>query len=302
MTPGKPSRLVLLAAFFAAFPARAGSDAWLADRAAMGQVLMGVPDSNSSITGNPGALGLTERYDLAGHLGLGPEGALEWGVSALDARTSGVAFGLGWRRTIADPPITLDDMPGWVVPGEPIPNRKRAHEFTAALAVPVADRDWSFGLNGTVRTRNDDRGGFSLEGNLDAGLAGRLSEQWTVGLAGRNLLPLPGQVDLPAGVTAGVYFEEPSLIEWGLDVDWQFEGIQSDGLGLGVRTGVELHTGDVRPRLGYRFVGPTGVHALSAGIGGVNEHGGIDYALSVPLISGLRGSSLMHTLSLRVFL
>ncbi|MBW1877795.1 MAG: hypothetical protein JRI25_18180, partial [Deltaproteobacteria bacterium] len=201
MCGSKPRLTAIIAGFLALVPtARAGDEIYGANVEASGRAVAGHPADNASITVNPGLLGLTERYDLHGHVGLGPDGALEWAVSAMDSRTSSLAFGFAWRRTLAEPELTLDEMPGWRVPGEPIPNRKRTHELTAAFAYPVSgagEMRFSFGINGTLRIHNDDRQGHYLSGNADAGLGVRVDERWSMGLVGYNLLPLNDQPDLP---------------------------------------------------------------------------------------------------------
>jgi hypothetical protein len=298
----KPRLIAMIAGFLALAPsARGGDEIYGANVEASGRAVAGNPADNASITVNPGLLGLSERYDLHGHVGLGPDGALEWAVSAMDSRTSALAFGIAWRRTLAEPELTLEEMPGWRVPGEPIPNRKRAHELTAAFAYPFlgkGDMRYSFGINGTLRFHDDDRRGRHLSGNADVGLGVRFDERWSVGLAGSNLIPLKDQPDLPAGILAGARFEEPSVAAWSLDAGLQFQ--DADGLPLVLRTGGELLIGTTRPRIGYRFEGPTREHWGTVGVGADSEAGSVEYSLSIPLVDTLRPSSLRHRFSVRV--
>ncbi|MBW1881618.1 MAG: hypothetical protein JRJ84_24940, partial [Deltaproteobacteria bacterium] len=137
-----------------------------------------------------------------------------------------------------------------------------------------------------------------LSGNADAGLGVRVDERWSMGLVGYNLLPLNDQPDLPAGILAGARFEEPSVAAWSLDAGLQFE--EADGIPLVLRTGGELLIGTTRPRVGYRFEGPTREHWATAGVGAESEAGAVEYSLSVPLVDSLRPSSLLHRFSIRL--
>jgi len=298
MITGKLPLLAAFAALVVANPARAGDDFQGANVEAMGRAVVANPTDNATITHNPGVMGLAERYDLGGWFDLGPTGDLEWGVSALDSRTAPVAFGLSWRRTVAEPPITLDEMPGWVQPSVTVPNVKRTHEITAAVAVPIDDHKFSVGLNGTLILRNDDRGGKTVNGDTDLGAGWQIDESWAVGLVGHNLLPVKGQADLPTGVTAGVHFEKSNIAAWAFDLDWQTSG--SPVFPLSFRLGGEALANAFRPRLGYRFYGATGTHCLIPGIGGENESGAIDYSLAIPLSGATRLKDLIHTFSVRV--
>lgn len=294
MHDGKPLRIALVLAFLAVPELGRAQEILGGNLAAMGGAATAHPADNAGITSNPGILGLTERYDLQGHLTIGPDDHLEFGVSALDARTSTVALGLSWRRTLDEPPLTTEDLPGWVVPGRPIPNVKRGHEVSAAVAVPIEDRRYSFGVGGTLRTGVDDRGGHHLAGNLHVGAGARV-ERWTFGLAGRNLLPLPDQEALPSSIAAGVFFREEALASWALEV-----GANLDEDPFFVGTGVELLTGSFRPRLGYRY--ESRAHWLTGGFGIENEIGALEYGLGLPLTGPLHLGGLVHTVGLRAHL
>lgn len=293
-----PARALAIAILAHPAAALAGDDFYGANLEGMGRAAVGNPAETASLSLNPGAIALTERYDFEGIVAVGPTGGLEWTLAALDARTAPIGFGIAWRRTIARPPITLDEMPGWIVPGEEIPNKKRSHEITVALAVPALDRSLSFGVGGTLILRNDDRGGKSTTGNVDVGGAYMIDDQWTVGVAGRNLVPLPEHPDLATGITAGVHFREEFLASWAFDVDAQLGG--DPEFPMSFRTGGELTVNAFRPRLGYRFEGLDTTHWITPGVGGENESGAIEYALAVPLIGRLRFKDLVHTFSLRV--
>jgi hypothetical protein len=298
MITGKLPVLAVFAALLVAIPARAGDDFQGANIEALGRAAVANPTDNSTISLNPGAMALAERYDVSGWFDLGPTGDLEWGISALDSRTAPIAFGVSWRRTVAEPPITLAEMPGWVQPGVAVPNVKRTHEVTIAIAGPIDDRKFSVGVNGTVIIRHDDRGGNAVNGNADVGAAWQIDKEWAVGLAGRNLIPLKGQVGLDTGITAGVHYERKDIAAWAFDLDWQTSG--QPVFPLSFRLGGEALVSAFRPRLGYRFDGATGTHWLVPGIGGENDSGAIDYALAIPLSGATRWKDLVHTFSVRV--
>ncbi len=292
----KHPAFAVISAFLASTPALA-ADYFGANTEAMGRAAVANWDDNSAISINPGALGLAERYTLMAQLQVGPGLDLAFGASAVDSKTTPqVALGVGYRGTIADPPLTADDMPGWFAPGDPIANRKRSHEVSLALAVPVLDRKLSFGLGGAVIARNDDRGGQVITGTLDAGFAWRIDERWSVGLAGRNLIPTLAKVP-PAGVTAGLYFREEHVGAWALDIDWQATG--DPRFPLSFRAGGEVRTSAVRTRLGYRFEGADLMSWIVPGLGVENDVGGIEYALSIPVSGSTRWRDLLHTISAR---
>ena len=296
MVYGKHPRTAFILGFLLAGPAMA-QDVHGANVAGRGGALVGDPADNANLLSNPGALALSERYDVQGYAGFGPDGALEWGVSALDARTSPVALGLSWRRTIRERELRTEDLPGWIVPGDDIERVERAHELAVGVAYPFADRTLSLGIGGLLRTGVDDRAGPFLTGDLSLGFGWRVSDEWTLGLSARNLLPLPDQEELPLHFLVGAHFEVPTLITLALDAGIQTEEIE--GTPLLVRGGLELHTGSVRPRLGYRYEGPRAQHQLTAGFGLETEAGAIEYALALPLGQPFEAAGLVHTVGIR---
>jgi len=292
-----PATTLLLLIATWSFDARA-DEFYGANIEAMGRASVANPSDTTSLSVNPGAIALDERYDFQGVFEIGPTGGLDWSLAALDARTAPIAFGTAWHRTIEKPPILLEEMPGWITPGQEVPNKKRTHEFTWALAVPALERKLSFGVGSTLLLRNDDRGGSSTYGNVDVGMGWRVSENWTLGLVGSDLVPVPKHPDLQTKVAAGVHYADEFLAEWALDVEAQITG--DPEFPVSFRTGGELTISVMRPRLGYRFEGADATHWIIPGLGGESEAGGIDYAIAIPLIDGLKFNSLVHTISLRV--
>ncbi len=297
MTRCKP----ILPAVFLAFshvPAHAAEGVVGANLAAMGGAAAANPDDNAPITVNPGAIALKERYDLHGHFRYGPDQLNQWGFSAVDGRTSNwLTLGLYYAGDRANPPLTPADLPGWTLPGEDPDNIKRHHDFTLAFAGHGWDRRLSAGFSGTFAIYNHDRHGAGSTGNVDVGVAARPVDGFTIGVAGRNLIPVNDLGELPLTVVGGmrVHGEAGAL---SADVDWR--DIKAD-FPLTFAGGGELPIGEIpRLRAGYRYEGPIEQHRLTGGFGLVGASGSIDIGVQVPVgagqptLSGLAGLISIH--------
>jgi len=299
MTLRKPSTLLIVAALIAdSSSALAGDDANAANTLGAGGATAAHPTDNSAVSVNPANLGLVERYDLDAFLRIDPDTGWGWGISVVDSRTS-FPLGLSYRRSSDDMPFTEEDLPGWIANGRYPANVKRYHDFTAAVALPLVSERLSMGLNTTLVFANHDRLGRSFTGNLDLGLAAAPTRGLSVGLVGRNLIPLADQPELPASLLAGVRYDLVDVGAVEVDADVRFE--EPGALPLSLRAGVEGRVQTVRPRVGWQWSGPTEQHWLCWGIGSENEVGSLDYAMAIPLRSGLSFTAITHMLTLRFF-
>ena len=157
----------------------------------MGWVAVANPYDNAAVTVNPAMLSLEQRYDLlAGAscrspplLGLvGCFGGLE--------TSKWLGLGVAYQRQKANPEMSPSDLPGWV-PQSYVPSNERlAHDVTLAASTAVWDRRLSIGLNGTFNSYEHVRHGNGITGNMDIGIGLRPVRLLTVGLVGRNILPV----------------------------------------------------------------------------------------------------------------
>ena len=147
MIGGKLPLIAVFAAFLAALsasPALAGDDFYTARAEGLGRATLADPYGNTTLSTNPGMMGILERYYFHGAYRIGPTSDMEWSFSALDARTAPVAFGIAYRGTFEKPPITLDEMPGFIVPGEEIPEgwARTAAGASSTSSVIVSPVTW----------------------------------------------------------------------------------------------------------------------------------------------------------------
>lgn len=250
---------------------------------------------NSAVTGSPALIALTERYDGLGFGVLGPVGGFEGGLSAVDSRTSAVAMGLAYRRAQISLPVTDDDLPGWLVPGEEPTNREFSDDLTLAVAVPMADRVVSLGVNGTFLWWKRERRGRGFSGNLDLGLALAPHELVTVALNGRNLLYMVEDEDLPMSGVLGLRVGDREAFQGLMDLSY------SEGSGLTGRFGLDGSVGPTTYRAGYAWDALASQHQVTWGLGVVNEAGGFEYAMQVPVTGNPHGfAGVVHVVSVRV--
>lgn len=290
---------VCAAGCLGAWPAGAADGLRGANAAAMGGAALAHPEDNAAIAANPAMLALAQRYDLAGTFSVDHALDLGWHLSAMDSSRGRIGFGAAWERTVSEPPLSPDEMPGWVVPGETPSNLRKTSVFHAGFGVALdEDRRWSLGLGGQFGQVNHDRLGPSLTGDVDLGLGWHPSEPVTVGLVGQGLLPVGGALATPAAVLVGSRYaieEGPSVA---LDLGWQLE--DASGLGLLIRGGAEAAIGMARPRLGVRYEGPARRTTLSGGIGAENEVGAVEYAVLVPVGGAFSVRAIQHLLTVRI--
>lgn len=247
-----------------------------ADTAAAGSAAVANPFSNAAITANPAALGLAERYTFSGAFGYGERG-LHWNFGTVDAKTTAVGFGLVYSGDRYTPALTVDELPGWQVPGQEISNRKRYHDLAAGLAIPFADRRFAFGIGGALSFYQHDRQGKGTSGNLTAGIAARPDDRFSFGVTGRNLLPVdaPGR-DLE--LLGGFWLGDERVASFAAE-----GGVQLDGrTPLLLAAGGEVWAGtSAVVRAGWRLEDAR--HHATIGAGAGTPDASLDVALQLPL-------------------
>lgn len=271
-------------------------------QAAQGGTIVAHPRMNASVTSSPGAIGLTDRYDVE-ILGIGGGPGWRWGASAVDTRTSKlIAFGIVYNGGITRPPFLNDELPGWQFTGDEIVNRKQKHEITAGLSFVLLKRRLGLGLNGTLAILDTNFQGDRITGNLDLGIAGRPIDYLSIGFAARDILPVADQVDTPATLAFGVRGGVEEMITASFDVEARLEHVVSSPWTL--RGGVEGSIEEVvRLRAGWDWNADTGIHGVGVGIGLYSfKAGAIDYGVRIPVNQpDLVFVDAQHTLSLTIY-
>jgi hypothetical protein len=241
------------------------------------------PYDNAAITVNPALLGLEERYDFMAGLSYGPHPYLGWTGTMADSKTSEwVALGISYQRQRANPELTASDLPGWVPEAYLPSNERLAHDVTLAVATAFLQRRVSVGVNGTLISYEHDRHGAGFTGNMDVGIGLRPVSLLTVGLVGRNLLPISRQSGRLAAVAGGFSLADPEVGGFSLELERKLEEVNNHKpwrLGAGVESAV----GTTRIRSGYRWDATSSAHWITAGLGAQNELGGVEYGIAIPL-------------------
>jgi hypothetical protein len=299
-----------------AFPAVgiAGEDVTAGNTLAMGGAAAAHPEDVAAFTVNPGTIGLAERYDFAGTAAVAWSTGWEAGLGAVDS-TLPVAAGAWYRYRSWTEAWDDEDLPGWAPDGDIPENHVREHMVVVGVGVPLLDRRLSLGLDGALLWQELGTGARSTLGNLDIGAAASL-RGWTLGLAGRNVLPLGHRDDLPASLILGGRSPEESPLGAALEAQFLLTGtygmslrIDDQGNPVSVHSsdaplifagGLEYRYQSFRARAGWRWDGPEGRHTLGFGLGGENTSGGIDYTLLVPVGEPFDAGLLVNQLSLRI--
>ncbi len=277
-------------------PCLAEEDVAGANVLGMGGVSVAAMNDNSAITANPGMMALTSRYDFHGHFKIGPTGGAHWGASAMDGQTSKFLWlGVAYGGDTYSPELQTSELPGWTIPGEEISNKKRFHDLTLGLSVPIISERLAIGLNGGVSIFNHDRQGRGVTGNGDLGV-GFLATKWlSVGVVGENLLPIDG--DRTLGGSGGVRVFSPTV--GAFEIDGGYHHGPSDGITLGV--GGEKNAGIARLRLGYDIDLESTAQRVSWGLGLIGEGGSFEYGMALPISPGqLTAAGLVNQLSIHL--
>lgn len=297
-----------------ACPAMAQDDVNTGPALAMGGASAAHADNNAALTTNPAAIGLKRRYnvDIVGGFWDGRDYRV--GVNAVDAMytTEGLAMGVAYQYWRTRVPLTTDELPGWVESGEELSSRRAFNNVTIGAALPVAEGRFSVGVNGTLLFINHAVLGSTVTGDMDVGLAGRPTKDWSLGVAVRNVLPKFFPTDDSIGLTAGTRYAWSDQTSVAVDVDVPFVAPE-DGIPLSIGGGAEIGQDLRQLGIGYRYIGPTNQHWASLGAGiwsdtapdsPAGNLAGLHYAAQVPL-HGLGSTTdqllgIRHTLTVSI--
>ncbi|MFT7520621.1 MAG: hypothetical protein ACI9MC_002771 [Kiritimatiellia bacterium] len=264
---------------------------------------------NSAITVNPAAIGLSQRYTMEAHAGYWNGKDWRAGITAMDS-TNPIAFGLAYERYHRRTTLSVDELPGWLADGEEVPKQRRYDNITAAVALPLLDNRLSFGVNGTLLVYSHSILGKGTTGDLDLGVAGRPTNEWSVGVSLRNVLPVYFATDKQTGVLAGTRYAWNEVTSVMLDVDVPLQSSDAK-VPVAVRGGFEAGGPTWQAGMGYRFEGPDNEHWITWGAGlwsdpETSPDGGsraaFHYAMAIPLHSmgdeTSRLAATTHTISI----
>jgi hypothetical protein len=266
----------------------------------MGGASAAHPSDNSAITVNPGVIALESRYDIGALFGYGPTQDIGWGMSVSDSQTNEwIGFGASYYGSVFDPPFRNDELPGWSPVGiDPI-NMKRTHTVGVGVGSALWDRRIGLGLSGYLTGYNNKYVGNGMTGNMDVGLGVRPAPWVSLGVVGRNVLPVPDQSDTPTSVRTGLRIQTPPWFAIAADLDWQTEEVA--GVAYSVGTGIEGGVSQARARVGYRFDGVFQQHAATWGLGAESDAGAIEYAMVIPVGPDQGAADIVHMISIRVY-
>lgn len=310
MTPAQPA---LFFALLIGTPALAQQDIETGPVQTLGGAGAAHAHDNGALSVNPAAIGLAERYGLS--LVGGFWDGRDWraGLVAVDnLTTDGVAMGVGYQHFVTQRALTLEELPGWTSENGDSGSTRIFDSVTVGLAAPLFEDRLSFGVSGQLQFVSHPILGRATSGDVEAGVAGRPTEEWAVGVAVRNILPRFFVTDQSIGLVAGTRYAWNDHTSVAVDVDVPFVG-EAEGLPLSIGGGGEWGDDNRQIGIGYRYVGPSAEHWLNAGFGIYNDTAqdseggnmaGLHYALRVPLHplkdQTNRLYALQHTLTLTI--
>jgi len=228
----------------------------------------------TSIWGNPAGLAQAQVYHVGALAGIWPEAKKQsYGVGAMDSVTSRLAAGLGFVWSDQDP----DGI------------KRQSQDLRLALAYPFSPQV-SFGLTGRYLKleqnglgplgRSYASGGLQDEAMLetfsfDGGLRVAPTENFSFGLLGTNLSN-PGNGLQPTTVGGGLGIgSRDFFVEGDVLADfttWQKTTTRAMG-------GAEFLAGGNFPlRVGYRYDGGAKNHAISGGLGYIDQTFSVEFA------------------------
>ncbi len=311
MTTAQPATALFLLLLVGA-PALAQDEIQTGQVIATGGAAAAHGNNNGGLSVNPATVGLTRRYamDIAGGFWDGRDWRV--GVVAVDnLTTKGFAMGVGYQHWRASHELSSEELPGWITTGDDLPSKRSFHNITLAMAIPVVEDRFSIGVSGSLMLIDHAILGSKTSGDLEAGIAGRPTEKWALGLAVRNILPRYFVTDQSIGIVGGTRYAWNDITSVMLDVDVPLTAV--DGVPLSVRGGAEFGQDLRQLGIGYRFEGPTEEHWITAGAGMYSDTApdspggnlaGLHYALEVP-VHGLGNTKnqllgIRHTLTLTI--
>lgn len=232
------------------------------------------PDING-LYGNPANMAVTRVYHLGAFAQIWPEAHRQsYGAAAVDSVTSRISGGLAGNYTIQDP----DGL------------KRTATDVRMGLAFPLSDKLFLGATGKYLKLRQDGTGPFGtslasggltnepiIDGfTFDAGLTLRPTSMFSIGVVGANLTnPGTGFRPMTLGGGLGVGTQQFSLV-----ADVLADFTTYDKTMLRAMGGAEFLAADRFPlRIGYRFDEGQKSHALSGGLGYLDQSFSLDIAV-----------------------
>jgi hypothetical protein len=198
----------------------------------------------------------------------------------------GASLGYSWGKSNLPP--SMDEMPGWIRPGEVLSNERLSKDIRAAGGFRALNGRLGVGAGMRYLRDNSELGGAQSGMEWDLSVAGLLAEGVSLAVGGRNLLQ--DGLD-PFSVEVGLWWSAVEAFNLALDAVFE-EGVVEG------RAGAEIGlSAAIRLRGGYRF-SELG-QSLGAGVGLLGEGTRLDYALSLDTVGENEG---VMTHSLAIFI
>lgn len=195
----------------------------------------------------------------------------------------GASFGYTWGKSNLPP--TLDEMPGWIAPGEALTNARESREFRGAGGVRLLGGRLGLGIGGRYVRDDSELGGEQSHTQVDVSAAGILAQGVSLAVGARNLI---ADEQDPLCLELGLWWNAVEAFNFGLDA------ILKEGVIEG-RVGAEVGLGPaVRLRGGSYFSEQR--QGFGAGIALLGEGTRLDYALSKSLGESASGA-ITHSIA-----
>lgn len=246
----------------------------------MGGAYRALGQGADAIMGNPAAIALSHSYkaEATGAWDYAQKDAF-FGASLLDANTSALAAGLDYHLVSIGRGA----------------DRATAHLGSLALALPLSGNLY---IGSTVRYLMLRGARHADSTTVDAGVLLRLSDGFTLGVSGHNLVDTH-DLELTRYYTAHMGLMLSPEFTVAADVVGDFT--TQDQTTLTYNAGLEyLMSGSIPLRAGYTYDGFTGASRLGVGFGLVADGGGIDLAYRHDF-SGEKGRLVVLTIRLTLF-
>lgn len=259
--------------------ATAGPAVGGAEAVAMGGTTRASVRSPAAVLTAPAVLALRARYELQVTGEAGPDKLLGVRAYALDSSTGPVALGLGYQYAHTVPQTSVEDLPGWLLPGDDYSNESAQTVFGGGLATSFGERRIALGLGLSWLNRasrfTDQESWF--QGNVSA--AGRVGpeDELILSLVADNLLK-PGHEDTPLTFAGGATWRPVPPVAVAAQVDLltgTFQAAPDIGFGFGAE-GLIAET--VALRGGFNRDPGRDSDLVTMGVGAFTDTVSFDYA------------------------